>query len=122
MDLFDKISDTIFETGKTITNKAKETSDTAKLNYELHQAEKKLTDAFKGLGQAYYEEYKSDEDAEFQVQMYEIKELKKKIKNLEKEIQSVRGTMICPNCGAELPKDAKFCLKCGEKIDPFTED
>ena len=122
MDLFDKISDTIFETGKTISDKAKETSDTARLNYELRQAEKSLTDALKGLGKAYYEEYKLDEDAEFQVQMYEIKELKKKIKNIEKEIQSVKGTMICPNCGATLPKDAQFCMKFGEKIDPFTED
>jgi membrane protease subunit (stomatin/prohibitin family) len=27
----------------------------------------------------------------------------------------------CPKCGAELPRDAKFCLKCGEKIDTIPD-
>jgi hypothetical protein len=26
------------------------------------------------------------------------------------------GTMSCPKCGAVLPGDAQFCLKCGTKI------
>ena len=24
--------------------------------------------------------------------------------------------MICPNCGAQLPEHAKFCIECGTKI------
>ena len=24
--------------------------------------------------------------------------------------------MICPNCGAELPEKAKFCMACGAKV------
>ena len=28
--------------------------------------------------------------------------------------------MICPNCGAEVPEGAKFCIKCGTEIVPKT--
>lgn len=116
MDFFDKVSDAIVGTGKTISKKAKETSDTAKLSYELHATQDKIHESLQSLGKAYFEEYKNDEDAEFQVQMYEIKELSKKVKELEKEIQDVKGTTVCPNCGASVTKGAKFCMNCGEKL------
>ncbi len=30
--------------------------------------------------------------------------------------------MFCPQCGRELPDDAKFCLSCGRKLDEQTPD
>ncbi len=122
MDFFDKLNDTIVETGKNLGQKAKETSDIAKLSYDIRSLESKVRENYRKLGKAYYEEYHVDEDAEFEEYMDAIRDLKGQISNLEKQIQIIKGTTICPNCGEALPKNAVFCLKCGEKIDSYTVD
>ncbi len=38
--------------------------------------------------------------------------------NVQMAKQPVRDDMVkCPNCGRENPKDAKFCLECGQKVE-----
>jgi hypothetical protein len=113
MDFFDKLNDTIVETGKNLGQKAKETSNIAKLSYDIRSLESKVRENYRKLGKAYYEEYHVDEDAEFEEYMDAIRDLK---------VQIIKGTRICPNCGEALPKNAVFCLKCGEKIDSYTVD
>ena len=38
--------------------------------------------------------------------------------NGDQSRQTARPSVTCPNCGAVLPEESKFCLQCGEKFAP----
>ena len=44
-------------------------------------------------------------------------ELEKKTKRAGKPKGMVKSVNFCPNCGNRLPGGAKFCIKCGHKVE-----
>ena len=54
-----------------------------------------------------------EEKEEFQNLLGQAEEIKGKIRELQEQITVIKGVMNCTNCGAEIPKGGKFCLKCG---------
>jgi len=47
------------------------------------------------------------------------KEIKKAFKTAREEIKGAinRESVVCSNCGKENFADARFCYKCGKKLD-----
>ncbi len=112
-DFFGKLGDTIVSGGKAVGDKAKELSDAAKIQIDIKKNEDILTEEFAKIGKKYYEEHKDSEPTEFQT----IAATERQIAHLKQQLQDIKGTKICPACGAENPADATFCSKCGVKLD-----
>ena len=51
----------------------------------------------------------------------DITDLEKEIADCKEDVANKRGRIVCPACGASVPKDAAFCMRCGAAM-PEKED
>ncbi len=121
MDIFDKITDAIIDTGKEVSQKAKIVGDVAKLQYEIKNQQDFIDKKFQELGRKYYEAHKEDEPAEDD-SMEEIETSLARMKELQEQLMEVKGAKLCPKCGAKIPDNALFCSTCGAKVDSMFEE
>lgn len=112
-DFFGKLGDKIVSGGKAVGDKAKELSDATKIQIDIRKNEDILTEEFAKIGKKYYEEHKDSDPTEFQT----IAATERQIAHLKQQLRDIRGTKVCPACGAENDDDAGFCKKCGAKLE-----
>lgn len=101
--------------GNKTVEESKKYAEVTKLNMTVnsHQDQLKgveiklgefiLHNGFEGLG----------EKEEFQTLLNQAGEIQKKISELQEQINKIKNVSICTNCGAEIPKEGKFCVNCG---------
>lgn len=118
MGFFDDLSDTLFSAGKTVSEKARNTADVARTQYEIKETELKIRDLYVEFGKKYYKEHKDEDTDEFN----ELKAAKSKLDDLKQEVNAYRGTRVCPKCGAVVSKNAQFCSKCGADLSEAASD
>lgn len=116
MDLFGKIGETIVNAGKDATQKAKDLSGVAKLNLDIRSKEDFIEKQYAELGKIYYQAHAGETDVDGAEHFELIKEALDAIDKMRIEIQELKGTKICPKCGAEVSDGAEYCSACGEKI------
>lgn len=116
MAFFDELGKKISQTGQRAVQKTKEMADVAKLNSNITEEEKKINNAYYQIGQLYVSKHEEDAEDEFRILIEQLKESQKKIEELKKQIQVIKGVKRCTTCGAEIPEDATFCSFCGAGI------
>lgn len=116
MGLFDDVKNTVVGMGKDISKSAKDTTDIAKIRMEVKKKEGIIENLYRAIGQAYFEQHKDDEEPGFP-QVTEIKTALAEIAALEAEEKTIKGVVICPNCGATISSTAAFCGTCGQKLN-----
>ncbi|MBP1534700.1 MAG: zinc ribbon domain-containing protein [Ruminococcus sp.] len=117
-NFFDKVSEAITATGKTVGDKTKMGTDIVKLSYKLSTEQKNLSDIFTEIGKAYYEESKDAPQSDALVQLVSEATVKSaEIEGIKEQIRQIKGVTVCPNCGADVPLEYDFCGKCGTKIE-----
>lgn len=82
-DFFDELTDKLASTGKVISEKAKEVTDSAKTSLQIAQEEKKLRAAYRQLGMYVYEKSGIQADGEMEKYFTAITEAKLNITNLK---------------------------------------
>lgn len=75
-----------------------------------------LRDLYAQLGEAYANAHADDTDGEYASLLADIRAGRQTFEQMKAEITALRGQILCPECGAVLPADAKFCINCGAKI------
>lgn len=118
MTFFDKLGDTISNKSKDIAKKAKEVADIATLKSQVSSQQDIVNRAYIVLGKAYYNENKNNPSSEYEDTFTALTKALEKIDQLKNDIQIIKGTDNCPNCNAQIPKDAVYCSECGIKLDP----
>lgn len=53
------------------------------------------------------------EKEEFKDLLSQAGEIQDKLRELQEQINRIKNVATCTSCGAEIPKDGKFCVKCG---------
>lgn len=114
MALFNNLRDVISNTGKDVSEKAKDVAATAKLKAQITMEEGKLRGLYADLGKAYYE---NSEDENIEAYKDSISAVKELIESYEKQLSEQKGLRTCPCCGAAIAKDVLFCSKCGTKVE-----
>jgi len=122
MAFWENLGETISTKGKEVADKARVMSDIAGLKGQITTCKNVVAKNYKEIGKAYYEAHKDDVDSEFAERIEAIKNAERGIQDLEKKIRELKGIASCSKCGAEIPADASFCPKCGEKIDDVYYD
>ncbi len=122
MEFFDKLGESLITAGKDVSQRAKDVSEIAKLRLDIKAKEDYVAKQYVALGQAYYENHKDEEGLEEAEQMFLIREALEEISRMRAELQKLRGTSECGNCGAQMPEGAVFCSSCGARLDGMYED
>lgn len=104
---------------RTITKTSGDVVKTTKLNINLASEEEKLKALYIDIGKKVHEIYAYGGSlGEFFDNKYnELLTVKENIDRIKSEIDSVKGTKTCSNCGKTISKSSEFCPKCGMKMD-----
>ena len=106
--------------GQGAIQKTQDVTDTAKMAATIRGLDAQKREAFEQLGQFYYDNYEKyggelPETAAGLVNKIENLEAQKK--QLQEQMQKIKGTIFCPNCNTEIPANSQFCNVCGTKIE-----
>ena len=116
MAFFDRVSRQITATGQNVSQQAKNLAEITKLNGQASSIDKELSERYQALGQAYYERHKNDPTAELSNMINEIAALNADLAQIKERVKQIKGIEKCPQCGADVPRDAAFCSACGYKM------
>lgn len=136
MSFTDKLSANLTNAGRTVSQMAKNFTDTNALQREMNAEKRNIQQKLAEIGQLYYDKYKGDPGAEFFAEVESISASEQRIEELTAEIQGVQarkpelvtvsadGTkgvkpsaMVCMQCGASYSDITQtFCSNCGQKL------
>lgn len=116
MSFLNNLGQKISDVGQTTIQKTKDLADTAKLNLNISEEERKIETAYEQIGKWYAEKHREDADAEVKNWMDAIAASEARIKECRENIHQLKGMVICPSCGASVDADAAFCSACGQKM------
>lgn len=110
-----KVGDTVEKGVKTGSDSYKKMTEKARIKKEIAQAEAAIQNAYVEIGKKFAAE---NPDNEAYKEFFDaISEKNADIEKFNSQLFELEDKITCKNCGASLDKDAKFCNKCGEKVE-----
>ena len=119
MGFFNDLKGTVADTGKSISNKAKQTTDTAKLKNQVKNNEKSIDNLIFQIGSRFLERCTEEIDPDYADLITEIRRLQDENAALSSAIEAntaPAGSKQCANCGKYNAPEAKFCISCGAEL------
>lgn len=110
------VGDTIKKGTKTASDNAKKLAEKTKLKREITGFESEINKAYAEIGKKYFETIRSNPTEEYMNEVETIIKNQSSIEDAKKMLAALEDKTNCPNCGAPLIKEQKFCDKCGAKI------
>lgn len=123
--------------GRTLSQKAKNFSDSTALQREMNAEKRNVQQKYSEIGQLYYEKFRDDPGADFFAEIESITASTKRIEEIQSEIQDVQArkpelvqvpdtpkssvqpsAMVCMQCGSTYDTAQTFCSACGQKLTP----
>lgn len=118
--MLNEITEKVTKITSSITSKAQETIDLAKLQSAIQKANQDSEENYKEIGKIYYENFALEENELFMEQIAKIKENNAKVVSLQEQIHQLKGTKVCDDCGKEVKHNMSFCPYCGNKLEEET--
>ncbi|QOV20109.1 zinc ribbon domain-containing protein [Blautia liquoris] len=117
-DFFSHLGKTLTDTAKNVGEKTDEFISVQKLRSQQSSLESKINKDYKLIGELVYQKYVNGEpySEDLAALCREIMQTQSDITDLKDKIADRKGQTICPVCGAAVPKDADYCMKCGSPI------
>lgn len=116
MAFFEDFGKKVSQASQAAVQKTKEMTYIARLNGEISEQEKKLSDTYFEIGKLYVFKHPKDYDNDFAPLIAALKDSEDKIKDLRQQIQDIKGVVRCEKCGAEVANNVAFCSSCGAKM------
>ena len=116
MAFFDDLSKKLSQVGQSAVRKTKEVADIAKYTASIAEEERNITKLYAQIGQAYVQLHTEDAPEDMKELIQQIWNAQEKIQEYRAQLRQLKGVELCPNCEAEVDKDAQFCGKCGTKM------
>ena len=118
MGFFENSADTaraVFESAQKKTGKA---VDISKKKLEEKKLEGRISALYEALGENYYRSTKEDvvSDGRFEKIIADIDAASAQLLNVRAEIESLKFSKVCPQCGAGVKKGSEYCGKCGARV------
>ena len=122
-DFFGNLSKTLKKTVDTVGKKTDEFVEIQKIRTRQHALEDQIEKNYQDIGQIFYNRYLNGEAFDENLAGFckDITDLEKEIADCREDVANKRGRIVCPACGASVPKDAAFCMRCGAAM-PEKED
>mgnify|MGYP000875967393 CR=1 FL=1 len=123
-DFFGNLSKTLKKTVDTVGKKTDEFVEIQKIRTRQHALEDQIEKNYQDIGQIIYNRYLNGEafDENLAGICKDITDLEKEIADCREDVANKRGRIVCPACGASVPKDAAFCMRCGAAMPEKEEE
>lgn len=126
MAFLDEIDRKLTIWGHGAIQKTKEVSDTTKISGNIRSLENQKKECFAEIGKLYYSEIYSGKEREeladsLKIWIEKIDNLAVEIEEKRQQLSLLKGTIVCPNCNADIPQNSMFCNSCGFKIEQKKE-
>ena len=115
MDL-SKLGQDLKELGQGVASKIQKSMEISNVEGKVKEAAKKLEQSYAELGK---EAFAACSDCPIEGLEDSFAAVKASIDNLDEltaQLQRIKGTKACPNCGREFPLDENFCSSCGAQL------
>ena len=106
-------SDKINQFAQSAINKSKEVAEVTKLNSRISTLNTNKKSLYTQVGEYVLGNDLLKEDASVAAWALQLEEIVKEIEENQKKIREVKNIQVCPQCGAELTRESRFCAKCG---------
>ena len=125
MAFFDNISKSVAGFVSDAGNKAKDFSETTRLNGVIGEEERKQAGFYSQIGQKYVSLHGNDPEEALAGLVQAVAASEDRLNSLRKQVASIRGVRRCPACGAEVAASSIYCNSCGspmpkEEAEPTT--
>lgn len=117
MAFLDDIDRKLSQFGKSAIKKTKDVSDSMKLSSAIQTEEQNQEEVYKKIGRYIYENYAEKIDNQIKEWCIQIQDSNEQILKYKEQISMLKGTVICPSCGASIQADSRFCNVCGQQIE-----
>lgn len=112
-----KVGNTVEQGAKSVSDGSKKMAEKSRLKKEISQAEAEINSAYISIGKVYFDRLSANPEPECENAVQTIITQGEKIEQLRKQLSGLEDKIPCPNCGADISKEQKFCDKCGAKIE-----
>ena len=102
MSFFNNLGQKISDVSQTTIKKTKDLADTAKLNLNISEEERKIDTAYEQIGKWYVEKHREDAEEDVKTWLDAIAVSEARIKECRESIHQMKGVAICPSCGASV--------------------
>lgn len=117
MEFFGRVVDSFSTAGQGVAKKAKNTTESIKLNNQIKMNERMIEKLLCQVGKCYFEEFKDKEiDEKYKDFFQELLRLESENQKLKEELEGLTAEKICPNCGKSNEMDVNFCVNCGTSL------
>ena len=99
--------------GQNIWQKAQRTIDIVNINNDIGVKERRLTELYAKIGEAYCKAHLADAQTEFPEFCEDAFALTREIASLKASVMRIKGYCECPACHAMVDADAAYCPNCG---------
>lgn len=117
MAFFEQIGRKITDAGHGVAQQTKKLTDTTRLNAEIAEKKKKMSQLLFEMGQDYYKKHRKDKDNEEQEYIDCINALFQEIIKCQKEIERIKTAAVCKVCGSRIVEGSSFCMNCGTRLN-----
>lgn len=123
-DFFKNISKTFRDTMGTVGKKTDEFVEIQKIRNRQGQLESRIENHYQKIGSKIYSRFRNGEafDEQLAELCREIMRMEKEIDACKEQVAEKKGQVLCPSCGAGVPKEASFCMYCGAQLPEKKED
>lgn len=132
-----RLMDEVSAFTKGVGQKAKGNYDIVTMNNRISSLQKEIRGVYTKLGEAYYSLHKEEAEEALRDYTFQIQQLESQVAKVQQQVDATkeltaavslkaapdesvmgdRGHGFCANCGAPLPEDSMFCVKCGTKVE-----
>lgn len=118
MAFLDDINKKISQAGQ----KAKDFSDTSRINSLIAEEERKINAFYLQVGKLYVSLHSNDYESAFEGFMASIADSEEKLKKYRSDLQIIKGVKKCPQCNGDVALNSAFCPTCGFHMPRTSEE
>lgn len=117
----DGFSGFLKENGKKAMEAAKEAATIAKIKADIKTEELKMNNTYAEIGKLFCAHAAGEIDEIFIPLLQKAADSKERIINLEAELDKLKRTVTCAECGAKSPLGSRFCNSCGAEVSSVVD-
>lgn len=121
MAFFEDFGKKITQTGQEAVQKTKDFTETTRLSGEKSEIQRKIESYYTQIGKLYFELHSTNPDDSFQQLVFEIQKGFAQIRQIDEQINHIKGIKPCPSCGAAIAQGSTFCSSCGAKLSEIAQ-